>query len=166
MKKSIPAIIPVIASFTLSGCASVQFYSDSGLTQKTGLKVCLAKPYLLVENSSAKDKSTKTTLVWLPDQGNPQYVILKPGFGSNELKLAFTNGSLETYGITTENQIPETINSLASLISKTSDAAANFVSSPVPGQEPSPLPSFELYEIVIKKDRSILKRVIVSEEIR
>lgn len=161
MKKS---ILFLIVSALVGGCASVQLYSDSGLNQKTGLKVCSAKPYILVEYSSGKEKPGKTTLIWLPDLADPQYLKVKPGIGSSELKLAFSNGTLTSYGITTESQIPETINSLASLITKSSDAIENFTSAP--GQETESVLAFELYEIVVEKEKSFLRRVIISDENR
>ncbi len=161
MKKS---ILLLIVSALLAGCASVELYSDNSLNLKTGLKICSAKPYILVEYNSGKDKPGKTSLIWLPDMSTPQYLKLKPGIGSGELKLAFTNGTLTSYGITTESQIPETINSLASLISKSSGVIENLAS--FLGQEPVYVTAFELYEIVIEKDKTILRKVIVSEEMR
>lgn len=166
MKTMYFAIILCAASVFFNGCASVQFYSDSGLTQKTGLKVCPAKPYLLVEYNPGKDKTPKTTLLWLPDMANPQYVKLTSGFGSNEMKLAFKNGCLDTYGITTDTKIPESINALAYLMSKTADVAANFAAPPVPAQEEDSVASFELYEIFIEKERPVLRRVVLSDVIK
>ena len=146
----------------LGGCSSVKFYSDTGLSVKTGLRIYTTKPYLLVERNA--DKPPKTTHIWLPDLANPQYVVVKPGFGASEMKLAFENGSLNSYGITSDSRIPETITSLATLISKSSDAMNNLGFPPaIPGQQPIPDASFELYEIVIGKDGSALKRVKLSE---
>lgn len=151
------------SALILTGCASVQFYSDSGLTKKTGLKVAQAKPFLLVEYCSAKDNTVKSSIVWIPDDANAQYVVIKRGIGSGELKLAFEKGSLNSYGITTGSEIPETINSLASLISKTAVAATAFSSGNENEEETSELPVFELFEIVIEKDGTYLKPVTVSK---
>lgn len=159
MKKS---LIVLMILFLLGSCASVDFYSDPGMNRKTGLKICSAKPYIMVEYSSGKEKPGKTSLIWLPDLSNPQYLKVKPGIGASELKLAFSNGTLTSYGITTESQIPETINSLASLISKSSDAVGNLKA--IPGQETELLPAFELYEIVIEPDKSFLRKVNLTDE--
>jgi hypothetical protein len=163
MKNLIIAFVCSPVLLLASACASVQFYSDSGLTQKTGLKVSRAKPFLLVEYNSAKDNSVKSTVVWLPGEADAQYVVLKPGIGSHELKLAFEKGSLNSYGITAGSEIPETINSLASLISKTTVAAAAFGSGNEGEVEPSQFPVFELFEIVIEKGNTFLNPVTVSK---
>ena len=155
-------LLTSIILFVLPGCASVDFYSDQGMTNKTGLKICSAKPFILVEYNGTKDKTTKISIVWLPDLSNPQYLKVKPGIGASELKLAFSNGTLTSYGITTESQIPETINSLASLISKSTDAVGNLKA--IPGQETELLPAFELYEIVIEPDKSFLRKVNLTDE--
>lgn len=146
--------------FLLSACASVDFYSDPGMSEKSGLKICSAKPYILVEYSAGKEKPGKTSLIWLPDLADPQYLKVKPGIGSSELKLAFSNGTLTSYGITNESQIPEAINSLASLISKSSGAIENLAA--VTGQEPASASAFELYEIVIETDRTYLRKVVLQ----
>lgn len=163
MKNPISAAILIPVIFSLSSCTSVKFFSDPELSENTGLRFYSAKPYLLVERNSDKEKSAGTTLIWLPDLANPQYLVLKPGFGDSELKLAFANGSLSSYGITADSRIPETISSLATLVSKSSDAVKNLGIPSVAGQEPVPEAPFDLYEIIISKDGSILKKVKLSE---
>lgn len=142
----------------LTSCSSVKFYSDEDLKSASGLRVYSARPYLLVERNTDKDKPAKTTVVMLPDLSRPQYLVVKPGIGSNELKLAIENGCLSSYGITTESDIPETINAIASLVAKGSEAAKDlngtFKGEPV-------RPEIELYEISITKDSSVLKKVNV-----
>jgi hypothetical protein len=158
MKTAITLIFYTLIICLLSGCASVRFYSGPDLTQKTGLRFYTLKPYLLVELNSQKDNTVKTTVLYLPDLSNPQYILFKPGIGSSELKLAFTNSALNSCGLAGESRIPETINSLASLLSKGSEA---FQQSSLAGINPR-LPSsdnFKLYEIVFTPDGTTLKEV-------
>lgn len=163
MKKFIYLVTITLAISLLYGCASVQIYSNNDLKNKTGLKFYSVKPYLLVELKSEKDMTVKTTVIYLPDLANPQYLIVKPGVGSNELKMAFTNGILNSYGLTYDANVAETINSLAGLLSKGSDAVAQFAAPfgqvKVAGGEVN----FELYEIVITQEGTRLKRVSSEE---
>ena len=46
MKKNV--ICMVLGLLFLSGCATVEFYSDEGLQKKTGIRYYAPKPYLLV----------------------------------------------------------------------------------------------------------------------
>ena len=159
MKKSIILITAVTIFSFLYGCASVRIYSDSDLKTKTGLKFYSAKPYLLVELKAEKDMTVKTTIVYLPDLSNPQYLNVKPGFGSNELKMAFTNGILNSYGLTNDAEADETISALAGLIAKSSDALRL---ESAPGIRPEKADGeayFILYEIIITQDGTRLVRV-------
>jgi hypothetical protein len=147
----------------LSGCASVRIYSRPDLTGQTGLKFYTVKPYLLVELNGEKDNLVRTSVVYLPDLANPQYLAIKPGLGSNELKLGFTNGSLSSYGVLSESQVTETINALAALASK-SGYAVNQFSQPGTGEKivSSDTP-FRLYEIIIEAGGTSLKEVTMGE---
>ena len=78
----------------LAGCASVKFYSDPGLKNETGLKYYTLKPYLLVEYMAGKDNTVKTSVIYLPDLADPQYMGFKTGIGKNEIELGFTNSAL------------------------------------------------------------------------
>jgi hypothetical protein len=159
MKKSIYLGTIALALSLLYGCASVQIYSGNDLKNKTGLKFFPVKPYLLVELKSEKDQTIKTTIVYLPDLANPQYLKVKPGVGSNELKMAFSNGILNSYGLTSETNVAETINSIAGLIGKSSDAIVPFTKSGGQGIEAAGEVNFELYEIIITVDGTRMKRV-------
>jgi hypothetical protein len=159
MKKSIYLVIILPALLLFYGCASVQIYSNNDLKNKTGLKFYSVKPYLLVELKSEKDGTIKTTMLYLPDLANPQYLNVKPGIGSNELKMAFSNGILNSYGLTYDADVAETINSVAGLISKSSDAVAQFAAPGVGGKEAGEEEVFLLYEILITPEGTRLKRV-------
>ena len=159
MRRANCLIMGIISICLLSGCASVNFYTGSDLTGKTGLKYYNVKPYLLVEPNATKDNSIKTSVIYLPDLANPGYLAIKPGFGSSELKVALTNGSLSSVGLLNESKIPETINSLAALLSKSGYAVTQF-SQPggitIPSSEG---PDFKLYEIIIGTTGTSLKEI-------
>jgi len=53
--------------FALTGCAHVKFYSNPGLTEKTGLKYYTVNPYLMVERDPENNRVVKVTVIYLPD---------------------------------------------------------------------------------------------------
>ena len=77
MKNSTLAAIILV----LTGCAPVKFYSNPGLTENSGLKYHTVKPYLQVEKDPLNNSIVKATVIYLPDLANPQYMIIKDGFG-------------------------------------------------------------------------------------
>ena len=101
MKRSIFLPLLVVSLIMLSGCATVKVYSNSDLKKETGLRFYTLKPYLLVEYMADKDNTVKTTVVYLPDLSSPQFMVLKSGIGSSELKMSFKNSALESYGVVT-----------------------------------------------------------------
>ena len=163
MKKlTVFAAIPVVL-ILLSGCATVKIYSDAGLTRETGLRFYTLKPFLLVEYNAEKDNTVKTSVVFLPDLASPQFMKLKPGIGASELKMTFSNSALESYGVVTDSQLPESMAAFADILSKSAYAAQNFSSTrpgPESGQEQHG-PSFRLYEIIITTTGTELREVIL-----
>ncbi len=105
--------------FCLHGCATVKFYQDKDLKVETGIEFYGPKPYLLVERNPAKGVSIKTTIIYLPDLKNPKFAKIKPGIGSTDLQLDLKNGIINSYGITADTKVPETITSIAGLLSAT-----------------------------------------------
>ena len=163
MKRTITLLIITVIIIFLSGCASVQIYSKSDLKDRTGLRFYNPKPYLLVEMKSEKDMTVKTSVIYLPDLTNPQYLKVKPGFGSNELKMAFTNGILNSYGLTNSSDIPAVVNSLAGLISKGSEAVKQISTLSVPSQPGQEENNFVFYEIVFTTEGTVLKKIKIGE---
>jgi hypothetical protein len=157
--KTINLIIVTLAFSLLYGCASVEIYSDAGLKSKTGLKFYTAKPYLLVELKSEKDMTVKTTVIYLPDLENPQYISVLPGVGSSELKMAFTNGILNSYGLTNDTKTAETINSLSGFLAKSADALKQSGAPVIPQLLNTGEEVFKLYEIVFTTEGTKLKEV-------
>ncbi|HSL87652.1 MAG TPA: hypothetical protein VK861_12005, partial [Bacteroidales bacterium] len=56
-EKQVVAVIAFVALLTLSGCATVKFYSDPDLKKETGLRYYTLKPFLLVEYKAEKDNT-------------------------------------------------------------------------------------------------------------
>jgi len=160
MKKLIVIAAVVVAFLLASGCATVKIYSDAGLKDETGLRYYTLKPYLLVEYLAEKDNRVKTTVVYLPDMSHPQYMKLKPGIGASELKMTFSNSALESYGVVTDSQLPESMAAFADILSKSAYAAQTFSGtaprSTSDGDQVSP---FRLYEILFTPEGTVLREV-------
>ena len=168
MKKlTVFAAIPV-AFMLMTGCATVKIYSDAGLKNETGLRFYTLKPFLLVEYMAEKDKTIKTSVVYLPDLSDPQFMVLKPGVGSSELKMAFKNSALESYGVATDSQLPESMEAFAAMLSKSAYAAQAFEGAPPyapsdEGEHPTDLgATFRLFEIMPGPSGSTLKEVVLA----
>ena len=145
----------------LTQCAPVQIYSDAGLKEQTGLRFYTLKPYLLVEYHAARDNTVKTTVVFLPDMGNPQYLKMKAGLGANKLSMTFGNSALTSYGLASESQLPELLESFASMLSKSAYAAQAFTGPPPAAPDEAEV-SFRLYEIITGPGGTSLKEVILE----
>jgi hypothetical protein len=154
-------VILVVATFlVIAGCATVKVYSDAEMTKETGLRYYTLKPYLLVEYRAEKDNTVKTTVVYLPDMASPQYMVVKPGIGSGEVKMTLKNGALETYGVITDSKLPESMAAFADILSKSAYAAQNFTGPVTPGttdQEQGD--AFRLFEILFTPEGTVLKEV-------
>jgi len=162
MKKLTVIAAILVAVILCSGCATVKIYSDAGLTKETGLRFYTLKPYLLVEYQAEKENTVKTSVVYLPDLSSPQFMKTKPGIGSSELKMTFSNSALESYGVVTDSQLPESMAAFADILSKSAYAAQNFSgtrSPSVAGQE-HPATPFRLFEIILSPAGTTLKEVL------
>ena len=159
-----------VAVILLTGCATVKVYSDAGLKNETGLRFYTLKPYLLVEYLAEKDKTVKTSVVYLPDLSDPQFMVLKPGIGSSELKMALKNSALESYGVATDSQLSESMEAFAAMLSKSASAAQAFEGAPpyTPSEEgelpTDPGTSFRLFEIITGPSGSTLKEVVIARD--
>lgn len=168
MKKLTVIATILVACIAFSGCATVKIYSDADLKNETGLRFYTLKPYLLVEYLAEKDKTIKTSVIYLPDLSDPQFMVLKPGVGSSELKMAFKNSALESYGVATDSQLPESMEAFAAMLSKSAYAAQAFEGAPplTPSEEgelpTDPGASFRLFEIITGPTGSTLKEVVIA----
>ena len=161
MKKLTVFAAILVAVILYSGCATVKIYSDAGLTKETGLRFYTLKPYLLVEYLAAKDNTLKTSVIYLPDLSSPQFMKLKPGIGSSELKMTFANSALESYGVITDSQLPESMAAFADILSKSAYATQNLTGTRPPaeaGQQQPAIP-FRLFEIILTPEGTSLKEI-------
>lgn len=159
MKKSIFAAIVGLIVLVLTGCAPVKFYSNSGLTEKSGLKYYSSKPYLQVEKDLANNNIVKATVVYLPDLANPQYMVIKDGLGSRKVDLKLTDGTINTFGVATDPKIAETIDALAALISKSTTAITDLVLlKGIPPVAASAI-IIELYEVCMGPEGTTFKKI-------
>lgn len=161
MKKLAILAVLTVAGILFTGCATVKVYSDAGLKNETGLRFYTLKPYLLVEYNAEKDNTVKTSVVFLPDLASPQFIKLKPGIGASELKMTFSNSALESYGVVTDSQLPESMAAFADILSKSAYAAQNFTATrpaDETGQQQQDAP-FRLFEIVITPSGTELREV-------
>jgi hypothetical protein len=161
MKRLIVITAIVVACIMIAGCATVKVYSDADLKKETGLRCYTLKPYLLVEYQAEKDNTVKTTVVYLPDLLRPQYMFLKPGIGSSELKMNFKDGALESYGVVTDSKIPESLEAFAAMLSKSAYATNALTGPESPGTlNLEPGNYFKLFEILPTSDGTVLKEVL------
>ncbi len=140
----------------LMGCAGVKIYSDANLQHPTAVQFHYAKPFLLVERNATKDGTTKTTIVYLPDQSETYYAKMVSGLGNSDLKIAFENGSIASLGTSSDNKILLSTGSLSSLIS---DLAKMPQASSSEMKIDALESSFDLYEIMISDGKTSLKKV-------
>jgi len=160
MKKLTVFAAILVANVLLNGCATVKIYSDAELDNETGLRFYTLRPYLLVEYMADKDNTVKTSVIYLPDLSSPQYIKLKPGIGSGELKMTFGNSALESYGVATDSQLPESMAAFADILSKSAYAAQTFTGTrPGVNAEQSEISPFRLFEILITPAGTKLKEV-------
>lgn len=158
MKKLTFLALLIVAGILMTGCATVKVYSDAGLKNETGLRFYTLKPYLLVEYQAEKDNTVKTSVVYLPNLSDPQFMVMKSGIGSSELKMTLKNGALESYGVATDSQLPESMAAFADILSKSAYAAQNFTGpGTTDGEEQAP--PFRLYEILFTSSGTVLKEV-------
>jgi hypothetical protein len=137
----------------------VKFYSNPGLTEESGLKYYTVKPYLQVEKDPVNNSIVKATVIYLPDLANPQYMVIKDGLGSGKVDMKLTDGSINTLGVATDPKIPETIDALAALISKSTTAITDLAA--LKGIPPAAAASTitELYEIFMGPEGTTVKKV-------
>jgi len=137
-------------------CAGVKIYSDASLQHPTAIQFHYAKPFLLVEHNANKDGTTKTSIIYLPDQSETYYAKMVSGLGNSDLKIAFENGSIASLGTSSDNKILLSTGSLSSLISDLTKTA-----NPVASEKKMETaePSFELYQIIVTDGKTSLKKM-------
>jgi hypothetical protein len=163
MKTQILKTVVIITSLIFTGCAPVKFSSNPGLSGRTGLKFYTVKPFMLVEREQETNRIVKTTVLYLPDLANPQYMAVKDGFGSRKVDVKLTDGTLSTFGFTSDTKIAESIDALAGLLSKGSAAVTGLSVLNNPTGLKAASNTVELYEIVITPEKTILREIGIEK---
>jgi hypothetical protein len=159
MKYAILKTAICLALTALTGCSPVKFYSNSGLTESSGLKYYTVNPYLTVEKEAVSNNVVKVSVVYMPDLENPQFIVLKDGPGARKVDLKLTDGSISTLGLSTDPKISESIEALSGLLSKSVSAIGEL--SNLKGLPPSAGASIvtELYEVKMSNGFTSLKKI-------
>jgi len=162
MKKSIFAAIAGLVILLITGCSPVKIYSNSQLSESTGLRYYTVKPYLQVERDPISNCIVKVSVLYLPDLEKPQYLEVKGGTGSRKLDLKLSDGSLSTFGLDSDSKIAETITSLAGLVSKASSAVTELSSLKTVPQAVASSAVTELYDIIITNGLTTFKKIEIK----
>jgi hypothetical protein len=145
----------VAFAFLTVSCTPVRFYSDPQLTRKTGIRFYSVKPFLLAERDPESGRIIKSSVICLPDLTNPQYMEIKNAPGASKTDLKLDEGILTSFGLDYEQMIPETIESISSLISKTAGAAED-LKLKAPVSSPN---TVVLFEIIMTPQGTFLKEI-------
>jgi len=164
MKNTILALLVSAGIFMLTGCAPVQFYSNSGLTEKTGLKYYTTKPFLHVERDPETNKIVKAAVIYLPDLAKPQYLVMHDGLNSRKISLKFKDGCLTDFGYSSTGKVNESVDALAALISKSSDALTDLNALKSLQTAKASSNTIELYEIIFSPDKTTLRQVTMGND--
>jgi hypothetical protein len=157
------AFLLMTGMILVSCCTPVRFYSDQNLTKRTGLKFYPVKPFIQFEREAETGRIVKSTLLYLPDLSNPQYMEVKSGPGSAKADIKLSDGVLTTFGFESDQILPQSVEALAALISKTAAAAediSGLKGSPTIKASPN---TVELYEVVITGEKTTLREVITGK---
>ena len=155
MKNQFFYLIFVVCFFTTS-CAGVKIYSDANLQHPTAIQFHYAKPFLLVEYNANKDGTIKTSIIYLPDQTATYYAKIISGLGNSDLKITFDNGSIASFGASSDNKILLSTGSLSSLISDLTKTPNSILNEK---KRFTPEPAFDLYEIIVVEGKTSLKKI-------
>jgi hypothetical protein len=164
MKTTIFAAFVSLTVFVYTGCAPVQIYSNKGLTEKTGLKYFTLKPFLHVERDSETNRIVKTNVIYLPDLSNPQYLVMRDGVNSRKINLKFKDGAISDFGYSSTGKVGESVDALAALITKSTDALTEINALKTLQSAKSSSNTVELYEIIIGPDKTTLRAVTIGKE--
>jgi hypothetical protein len=164
MKNTVLALMVSVSILALTGCAPVQFYSNRSLTEKTGLKYYTTKPFLHVERDPETKQIVKSTIIYLPDLANPQYMVMRDGLNSRKINLKFKDGYITDFGYSSTGKVGESIDALAGMISKSTDALTEISALKSLQAVKTSTNTVELYEIVFGTDKTTLREVSIGEK--
>jgi hypothetical protein len=164
MKTTIFAAFVSLTFLVFTACAPVQIYSNKGLSEKSGLKYYTVKPFLHVERDAETNRIIKATVIYLPDLANPQYMIIRDGFNSRKLNLKFIDGTISTFGYSSTGKIGESVDALAAMITKSTDALTELNALKSLQAVKASANKVELYEIIFGTDKTTLREVTMEKE--
>jgi hypothetical protein len=157
--KNQTSLLIICSVIMLTCCTPVRFYSDEGLTKKTGLKFYPVKPFIQLEREAETGRIVKSTLLYLPDLASPQYMEVKSGPGAAKADIKLSDGVLTTFGFESDQILPQSVEALAALVSKAAAAAEDISGlKAAPGLKAT-ANTVELYEVVITGDKTTLREV-------
>lgn len=162
MKQAILRTAIFLALSALAGCSPVKFYSNSGLTESSGLKYYTVKPYLMVEKEAVSNNVVKVSVIYMPDLENPQYMVVRDGLGARKVDLKLTDGSISTLGLSTDPKIAESIEALSALISKSASAIDDLSNlKGIPPMAGSAIVT-ELYELTMSNGSTQVRKIEIK----
>jgi len=164
MKTTLLAAFVSMAVIVISGCAPVQIYSNKGLTEKTGLKYYTVKPFLHVERDPETSRIVKSTVIYLPDMVNPQYLVMRDGVNSRKINLKFKDGAITDFGYSSTGKVGESVDALAALITKSADALTELTALKTLQSAKTASNTVELYEIIIGPEKTTLREVTIGKD--
>jgi len=164
MKNAVLALMVSVCIYALTGCAPVQFYSNRNLTEKTGFKYYTTKPFLHIERDPETKQIVKSTIIYLPDLANPQYMVMRDGLNSRKLNLKLKDGYITDFGYSSTGKAGESVDALAGLISKSTDALTEISALKGLQAVKTSTNTVELYEIVFGADKTTLREVTIGKE--
>ena len=122
------------------------------------------KPFLHVERDIETNKIVKSAIIYLPDLSNPQYMVIRDGLNSRKINLKFKDGSLTDFGYSSTGKVSESVDALASMIAKSTDALTELNTLKNLQAVKSSSNSVELYEIIFGTDKTTLREVTIGKE--
>lgn len=159
--KTIVILLSLFFFLLFSSCAGVKIYSDPELSKPSAIRFHYPKPFLLIEKNANANGGKKASIVYLPDMSEAFYAKTKSGFGQSDLKMVFENGSLASYGISTDAKIPETIAALSAALNTGLSQLSKLTADEKPLKTGEP--DFELYAIQIIEGKLALKKLEVKQ---
>lgn len=148
-----------ICAIVMGSCTPVKFYSDQELKKPTGLKLYTAKPFLLAESDPETGRVVKSSVIYLPDLAHPQYMAVKNAPGASKTDLKLNDGIMTSFGFEFEQLLPESIEAVAALLSKTAGAVEDINGLKGTQGIKAASNTVHLYEIVIEPEKTWLREI-------
>jgi anaerobic glycerol-3-phosphate dehydrogenase len=89
---------------------------------------------------------------------------IRDGVNSKKVNLKFSNGSIDTFGYSSTGKVGESVDALAAMITKGTDALTELNTLKSLQSVKASSSTVELYEIVFGADKTTLKEVTIGKE--